>query len=62
MLSNILSNFMHIYKITGHKSWHHISGFLTSTLTWPMHFLSVPINFMFPIMKSSLGDKLAFIL
>ena len=33
MLSNILSNFMHIYKITGHKSWHQISGLLTSTLT-----------------------------
>jgi len=33
MLSNILFNFMHLYKITGHKSWHHILGFLTSTLT-----------------------------
>ncbi len=53
---------MHIYKTCGHKSWHHALGFLTSTLTRPMHFLSVLINFMFPIMKSSLGDKLAFIL
>jgi len=53
---------MHIYKTYGHKSWHHKMSFLTTTLTWPMHFLSVLINFMFPIMKSSLGDKLAFIL